>query len=94
MGDNSLFTENQSGFQPGDSCTNQQHSLVHKIHEYFDGGLEVRSIYLDMSKAFDNVWHDDLIFKLEQKVLRASCLIFCQYYLSNTALMKFIIFAQ
>ena len=52
---NNLITKNQSGFRPGDSCTNQLLSLVHEIHDSFDCGLEVRSVYLDMSKAFDKV---------------------------------------
>ena len=65
---NNLITKNQSGFRPGDSCTNQLLSLVHDIHTAFDNRkcLEVRSAYLDMSKAFDKVWHDGLIFKLQQ----------------------------
>ena len=57
---NNLITKNQSGFRPGDSCTNL--SLVHEIHTAFDNrkSLEVRSVFLDMSKAFDKVWHDGL----------------------------------
>ena len=29
-------------------------------------GLEVRSVFLDISKAFDKVWHDGIIYKLTQ----------------------------
>ena len=38
------------------------------IHSAFDCDIpkEVRSVYLDISKAFDKVWHEGLIFKLSQ----------------------------
>ena len=81
--DNKLLTKNQSGFRPGDSCTNQLLSLVHEIHESFDRNLEVRSIYLDMSKAFDKVWHEGLIFKLEQNGIDGKLLNLFKNYLSN-----------
>ena len=29
-------------------------------------GLDVRSVFLDTSKACDKVWHDGIIFKLTQ----------------------------
>ena len=53
-------------FQPGDSCINQLLSITHEIFTSFDNGSEVRSVSLDMSKAFDKVWHEGLIFKLKQ----------------------------
>ena len=31
-----------------------------------DHGFEVRSVFLDISKAFDKVWHKGIIFKLKQ----------------------------
>jgi len=63
-----LITKNQSGFRPGDSTTNQLIDLVNEIHHAFDStkSLEVRAIFLDISKAFDKVWHDGLIFKMRQ----------------------------
>ena len=50
----------------GDSCINQLLSINHEILNTFDKGLEVHGIFFDISKAFDNVWHDGLIFKLRQ----------------------------
>ena len=82
---NNLITKNQSGFRSGDSCTNQLLSLVHEIHTAFDHRdcLEVRSIYLDMSKAFDKVWHDGLIFKLKQNGVEGKMLNLLQNYLTD-----------
>ena len=31
-----------------------------------DGQLEVRGVFLDISKAFDKVWHGGLILKLSR----------------------------
>ena len=40
-------------------------AITHEIFEAFDGNttLEVRSVFLDISKAFDKLWHDGLLFK-------------------------------
>ena len=82
---NNLITKNQSGFRPGDSVTNQLIYLVHEISKSFncDESLEVRSVYLDMSKAFDKVWHKGLLFKLEQNGVTGKLLEFFKNYLNN-----------
>ena len=63
---NNLISKNQSGFRPGDSCINQLLSITHEIYQSFDDNLEVRAVFLDISKAFDKVWHKGLIFKLKE----------------------------
>ena len=63
---NNSVSKNQSGFRPGDSCVNQLLSITHEIYQSFDDNLEVRAIFLDISKAFVKVWHKGLIFKLKQ----------------------------
>ena len=64
--ENKSISSNQSGFKPGDSCINQLLFITHEIYESFDVGLEVRSYFLDISKAFDKTWHDGFIYKLTQ----------------------------
>ena len=64
---NNIFNANQSGFRIGDSCINQLISITHNIYKSLDANpsLEVRGVFLDISKAFDKVWHEGLIFKLK-----------------------------
>ena len=61
---NDLLAPSQSGFKPGDSCINQLLSITHEIYSSFDDGFEVRSVFLDISKAFNKVWHEGIMFQL------------------------------
>ena len=65
--DNKLLNCNQSGFRSGDSCVHQLLSITHEIYKSFDANpsLEVRGVFLDTSKAFDQPWHDGLLYKLK-----------------------------
>ena len=40
---------------------------MHEIYKVFDANLplDVRGVFLDLSKAFDRVWHDGLMYKLK-----------------------------
>ena len=60
--DNRLLSFHQCGFQSSDVCVNQLLLFVHKLHKA-DPTLETCGVFLDMSKAFDKVWHKGLIFK-------------------------------
>ena len=66
--ENNLLSPHQSGFIPGDSCVQQFISITHEIYNafYYDLSLEVRGVFLDISKAFDKIWHDGLIYKLKR----------------------------
>ena len=57
-----LLSADQSGFRENDSCVNQLLSIVLNIYSAFDAypTLESRGVFLDMSKAFDKVWHEGL----------------------------------
>ena len=54
--ENDLISQHQSGFKPGDSCINQLLSITHEIYQSFDEGFDVRSVFLNISKAFDKAY--------------------------------------
>ena len=66
-----MLSVHQSGFRPGDSCVHQLISIVHEIYSAFDANpsLEVRGVFLDLSKAFDRVW----LLKLAESLLSNRC---------------------
>ena len=83
--ENKLLSIHQSGFRCNDSCVNQLLSIVHNIYKAFDAypTLETRGVFLAMSKAFDKVWHEGLIFKLKSVGVSDSLLNLIESFLSN-----------
>ena len=82
---NDLITKNHSGFRPGDSTTNQLLFLVDSIYRAFGhkDSREIRAVFLDLSKAFDKVWHSGLIFKLKQNGIDGKLLSLMLSYLMD-----------
>ena len=80
-----LLNPNQSGFRPGDSTINQLISIPHTIFKAFDCNppLDVRSVFLDISKAFDRVWQDGLIYKLKRCGVTGQFLLLIESFLKN-----------
>ena len=80
-----LLNPNQSGFRPPDSYINQLLTTTHEIFEAFDCNppLEVRSVFLDMSKAFDKVLHEGLLCKLKSMGISGEFYDLLENYLSG-----------
>ena len=81
--ENKLISSSHSGLKPGNSCINQLLSITHEIYSSFDEDLEVRSVFLDISKAFDEVWHDGIIFKLTQNGISGNLLNLLRDFLND-----------
>ena len=60
------LNSNQSGFCPGDSWVHQL-LTINNIYKAFktNPSLEVRGVFLGLSKVFDRVWHAELMYKLQ-----------------------------
>ena len=82
---NKLLSAKQSGFIKGDSTINQLLSITDMIHSSFDCDIpkEVRSVFLDISKAFDKVWHPGLLFKLKQNGINGEIYNLLESFLAN-----------
>lgn len=61
-----MFSKSKSDFRKGDSGVSQLLSIAYEIFTGFDSNpsLDICGIFLDISKTFDRVWHEVLIFKL------------------------------
>ena len=59
-----LITSKQSGFRHAASAVNQLLSVTHKIYRAFEEipSRETRAVFLDLSKAFDRVWQNGLLW--------------------------------
>ena len=58
-------------------------SIVHGIQSSFDSSLEVRAVFLDISKAFDKVYHPGLLFNLKSYGIEGNLLKLLENYLHN-----------
>ena len=83
--DHKLFNPCQSGFKKNHSCINQLVSVTNEFFSDFDcnPSLEVQGVFLDLSKAFDKVWHDGLVYKLKSLGISGNLLKLIQNYLDN-----------
>ena len=59
--------------------------ITYKIFEAFDcnPSLEVRSVFLDISKSFDKVWHEGMLYKLKSMGISGELYNLLENYLSN-----------
>ena len=81
--DNIVISAHQSGFIPGDSTVNQLLLLYHELCLAVDQQKEVRIIFLDISKAFDKVWHSGLLYKLKRAGIEGDLHDWFSDYLKN-----------
>ncbi len=67
---NGLTSEFQSGFTPGDSTINQLIHINDHILKSLSNLEDVIGCFLDLTRAFDTVWHKGLLYKLEKYGIR------------------------
>jgi len=78
-----LLTWKNSGYKPLDSSMNQLVHICHNIYKGMENGNDICFVSLDATCAFDRVWHEGLIYKLQAKGITGILLDWFRSYLSN-----------
>ena len=78
-----ILTKHQSGFRPKDYTVNQLLEIYHVIIENLDKSKDIKFVFCDISKAFDKVWHEGLIYKLSKYGIDGSLINWFKSYLSD-----------
>jgi hypothetical protein len=80
---NFLINMWQSGFIPGSSTVTQLVEMYNAFCQAVSNGKEVRVTFLDISKAFDRVWHKGLLYKLGRAGISGKLLNWLKDYLQD-----------
>lgn len=81
--DNFVLTVWQSGFRPGCSTVSQLLEIYHQFCSAINDDKEVRVVFLDISKAFERVWHAGLLLKLRKTGITGDLIEWLGNYLSH-----------
>lgn len=80
---NNLLSWRNSGYKRLDSTVYQLLAMVHTLYTNLDKGKDITMTFLDISKAFDRVWHEGLLFKLKSFGIEGRLLQWFKSYLQN-----------
>ena len=81
-----LLSDNQYGFRSSRSTADILTVITHRVSEALDHGRETRTVALDISKAFDRVWHKGLLHKLSSYGISGDVLGIIESFLSDRSL--------
>ena len=74
--------EHQFGFREGHGTPEQCHRIVNFIRNSMENKEYCTAVFLDVSKAFDKVWHLGLLYKIKQ-ILPLNIYVILKSYLTN-----------
>jgi hypothetical protein len=80
---NRLIPNFQFGFRQRHSTIEQVHRIVRRINEALENKHYCSAAFLDISQAFDKVWHTGILYNLRRS-LPLNYFLILKYYLHST----------
>src|SRR6476661_4848468 len=68
LNENRCIPNHQFGFRREHSTIEQTHRIVNAIRKAFEEKKYCSALFIDVSQAFDKVWHEGLLHKLKQNL--------------------------
>ena len=81
--ENDLISHKQAAYLKGDSTVSQLLYIVHNIRKCWTDNRIMQGVFLDVSSAFDKVWHSGLLAKLNQVGIEEKFYEIMSSYLKN-----------
>jgi hypothetical protein len=77
------ISSHQFGFRPQHGTVEQTHRIVHKINDKLDNKRFCTAAFIDISQAFDKVWHTGLLYKFKLALSHPSYTILKSYLMDR-----------
>ena len=89
INDEKLIPDHQFGFRQQHSTVEQVHRIVNKINQGLEEKKFCNAVFLDVTQAFDKVWHEGLLYKIKQKLPYNYYIVLKSYLLDRYFQVKF-----
>ena len=74
-----VIPKHQFGFRNSHSTIDQVHRIIDTIENTFESKSVCSAVFLDVSQAFDKVWHPGLLFKIKKILPKQFCEVIKSY---------------
>jgi hypothetical protein len=78
-----VIPAHQFGFRPQHGTIQQVHRIIHRINNDLENKRYCTATFIDVSQAFDKVWHIGLLLKLKQTLPHPAFILLRSYLASR-----------
>lgn len=88
--ENLVLPSHQFGFRQGHGTIEQVHRVTETVRQCLEKKQYCSAAFLDVSQAFDKVWHVGLLYKLKKVLPHSMYLLFKSYLTDRTFQIKYL----